>query len=226
MSQTSENVATYGTIALLATAAALSFMSFLNGRRQPASGAETGARLGAIVKEWRQYAASGHRLGNRSAPVVITEFSDFLCPFCGRSQATLRAIREKYGNQVAIAFHHWPQESLHPRAFDAAIASECAADQGAFERYHDRLFTLQDSIDSYSWAKLARQAGVTDTMEFNRCVSARRHADIIAGDARSAESLGGRGTPFFLVNDRAIPGALPMAVFDSVIHVVLAQQSR
>jgi protein-disulfide isomerase len=220
MNQASEKLANFATIGLLAGAVVLSAMSWSGGRHTINPG-DSAAKLGATAKDWRRYASSGHRIGATTAPVVITEFSDFLCPFCAKSQATLRGIEAKYGGQVAIAFHHWPQPSLHPRALEAAIASECAADQGAFERYHNLLFAVQESIDSVSWTDLAHQAGVPDTNEFQRCATERRHADAIAIDARAAEGLGARGTPFFLVNERVIPGALPPAVFDSVVQTVL-----
>jgi len=220
-----EKLANIVTIALLGTAIVLSGMSVAAGHRT-APMQEGAPRVGTIIKDWRDYANSGHRLGSRTAPVVITEFSDFLCPFCARSQGTLRSIRAKYGSQVAIAFHHWPQPGLHPQAVGAAIAAECAADQGRFETYHDLLFARQDSVGRLTWTSLARRAGVRDTLAFGQCVVAARHQPAIMRDAKAAEDMGGRGTPFFLINSRVIPGALPLAVFDSVIQVVLAEQRQ
>ena len=178
------------------------------------------------MKSWRTYAASGHRFGALNAPVVITEFSDFVCPFCARAQPTLHALLVKYHGQVAISFHHWPQPALHPQALQAALAAECAGDQGAFETYHDRLFATQDSLGIRSWAAIAHDAGVRDTLAFNRCMSSERHKSEIASDAKVAQQIGGQGTPFFLVNDQAVFGALPIDTFEALIDKKLAAMQQ
>lgn len=79
-------------------------------------------------------------MGDPSAPVTIIEFSDFECPFCTRAADTVAQIREAYPDQVKIYFKQFPLVNIHPNAFKAAEASLCAAEQGKFEDYHDKLF--------------------------------------------------------------------------------------
>ncbi|MEO6397702.1 MAG: thioredoxin domain-containing protein [Tepidiformaceae bacterium] len=89
--------------------------------------------------------------GNRNARVMIAEFSDFQCPFCKRwNDENLARIRSKLGNDVAIAFLHFPITQLHPNAGNASIASLCADEQGKFWQMHDLLFSRQAE-----WEKLA-----------------------------------------------------------------------
>ena len=101
------------------------------------------------VEHWSQLASAGHTMGPANAPVRILEFSDFQCPYCARLQPTLQAIRAKYPDRVAVVYRHFPLAD-HPHAMQAALASECAAAQGRFERFHDILFAAPDSISLIS----------------------------------------------------------------------------
>ena len=53
--------------------------------------------------------------GRADAPVTIVEFSDFECPFCRRTQPTLKALQTRYGDQVRVVFRHFPL-NIHPAA--------------------------------------------------------------------------------------------------------------
>ncbi|MBI5946756.1 MAG: thioredoxin domain-containing protein [Chloroflexi bacterium] len=88
--------------------------------------------------------------GNPAARVMIAEFSDFQCPFCRRwTQDYLSKIRANLGNDVALAFLHFPIISIHPNAGNASAGAVCAGEQGKFWQMHDLLFSNQDT-----WASL------------------------------------------------------------------------
>ena len=82
--------------------------------------------------------------GDPGAAVMILEFSDFECPFCERwYQETLPEIRAQVGDNVALAFLHFPLTQIHPNAAGAHAAAECAGEQGKFWEMHDLLFERQ-----------------------------------------------------------------------------------
>ncbi|MBA4180898.1 MAG: hypothetical protein C0506_09955 [Anaerolinea sp.] len=88
--------------------------------------------------------------GNPSAKVMIAEFSDFQCPFCKRwTEDNIKRLRARLGNEVAIAFLHFPISQIHPNAGNASIAAICAGEQGKFWQMHDLLFARQTE-----WADL------------------------------------------------------------------------
>lgn len=73
--------------------------------------------------------------GAATAPITIIEFSDFQCPFCGRH------FRDTYGQldrddiatgKMRYVFRHLPLERIHPQAFKAGEAAECAGAQNRF----------------------------------------------------------------------------------------------
>ncbi|MGH7634592.1 MAG: DsbA family protein, partial [Gemmatimonadaceae bacterium] len=74
-------------------------------------------------------------LGDPAAKVVIIEYSDFQCPFCGKfARETLPGFEKKYVStgKAKIVFRHVPLEQAHPFALGAAVAAECAEQQGRF----------------------------------------------------------------------------------------------
>mgnify|MGYP005857547075 CR=1 FL=1 len=88
--------------------------------------------------------SGAHFEGNPEAHVVVAEYSDFQCPFCGRWTAeTLPLLRPVLGKDVALAFLHFPILQIHPNAGRAHLAAECAAQQGKFYEMHDLLFQRQ-----------------------------------------------------------------------------------
>lgn len=163
------------------------------------------------VERWAEIAAAGQRMGPASAPVLIVEFSDFQCPFCATFSGTLRSLRAKYPDRVAVLYRHAPIDQLHPHARKAALAAECAGEQGRFEPYHDRLFAQQDSIGVKPWARFAADAGVADTAAFDQCVRDGRLMPNVERDADLAQRTGIRLTPSIVIDGTLIPGALSEA---------------
>jgi protein-disulfide isomerase len=160
------------------------------------------------VDNWDELAAAGQRMGPAGAPVQIVEFSDFQCPYCATFAGTLRKLRAKYPDRVAVLYRHYPIQEIHPYARTAALAAECAGQQGRFEAYHDRLFAQQDSIGSKAWERFAAEAGVGDVDTFTRCVRDERLLANVDRDAKLAEASGIRLTPSLVIDGTLIPGAL------------------
>ena len=92
-------------------------------------------------------------LGDPDAPVTLVEFSDYLCPFCGRHFAqTTPQLIDQYvrTGQVNLVFHDFPLVELHPTAPSGHAAALCVSEQGAalFWEYHDALFARQAAWSS------------------------------------------------------------------------------
>ena len=82
--------------------------------------------------------------GSPDATVMVAEYSDFQCPFCRRwYDTTLPMLRQQIGDDVALAFLHFPLVQIHPNAGNAHLAAECANQQGKFWEMHDLLFARQ-----------------------------------------------------------------------------------
>ncbi len=162
-------------------------------------------------------------LGDENAPVTIVEWSDFQCPFCARFYSqTEKKIVEEYVNtgKVKIIFKHFPLDQIHPFATVAALASECAGEQGKFREYHDILFNNYQAINAKNLNKWASDLGL-DQSKFDSCLESQKYLSKIKSDMAEGAKAGVRGTPGFLVNGQLISGAQPYSVFKSAIEAAL-----
>jgi protein-disulfide isomerase len=156
--------------------------------------------------------------GATSAPVTLIEFSDFQCPFCRQFTATLKAVEEKYGDNVRIVYRQFPIASIHPFAVKAAEASLCAHDQGKFWQLHDAMFRDQNKLSIPDLKQVATSLGL-DRVRFDQCLESGTHAAQVARDIREGERVGVSGTPAFFVNGIELRGgAVPFETITEAIN--------
>ncbi|MBP9827788.1 DsbA family protein [Patescibacteria group bacterium] len=162
-----------------------------------------------------------HILGDLSkAKVVLVEYSDFECPFCANHHPSMQQAVAEYGDDVAWVYRHFPL-SFHPQAQPAAIASECAADQGEFWAYADALIENQASLGPAYYSDLAGELGL-NVNTFNNCLEDAEVAQRVTDDMNSGRAAGVSGTPATFVNGTLISGAVPYASLKQVIDAALA----
>lgn len=172
-------------------------------------------------------------LGSADAPVTIIEFSDFECPFCQRFHAeTLPSLVEEYINPgtVRLVFRDFPLTNIHDKAVTAAIAAECADDQGKFWPMHDLIFENQrqwaSSEDAEAEFKAFAQRLQLDFETFETCLVTQQHLEEVSNDLQDGVQYGVGGTPYFFVNGIGINGAQPISVFRNMIAEALARSGE
>ena len=178
--------------------------------------------------------------GDPGAPVVLEEFSDFLCPFCGRHfNETLPTLIENYvaEGQVQYIFRDMPLVSLHPSAPVGHKGAICAGQQGAdlYWQVHDELFATQSQWSSVPDPRvyvtsLAQGAGV-DMDAFGTCMTSTEIDTQISESVAFGQSLGFTGTPSFRFTSSesgesyTLIGAYPLATFTQYIDALLAGEA-
>ena len=170
-----------------------------------------------------------HIRGNlKKADVVVVEYSDFQCPFCERHHPTLQQLKDEYGDRIAWVYRHFPL-SFHPEAMPAAIASECADNQGKFWEYADALFANQSSLSASYYPQLAALLGL-DVGKFNTCLTDPATKAIVQADQAGGSAAGVNGTPATFINGVLVAdsagnsvGAAPYATFKAMIDAELAK---
>ena len=155
-------------------------------------------------------------LGDAGAAVTLVEFSDFQCPFCARVMPTLKRLHEAYGGRVRIVWKDFPLTSIHPQAFGASVAGQCAREQGKFWEYHDRLFANQQALEPQSLKTYAAASGL-DAARFNACLDAAKYGERVQEQVGAGTQLGVSSTPSVFVNGRMVNGAQPYEVFTAII---------
>lgn len=193
----------------------------------PSLTAGPNAPAGPDVAAMRAVDDADHVRGNRTASVVMVEYSDFECPFCKNFHGTMKTILAEYGDDVAWVYRQYPIAGLHAKAAKESEASECAADLGgadAFWRFADRIFEVTPSNDGLDLATLptiAEYAGVSRN-DFASCLASGRHAATVSASVAEAEALGINGTPYVVFVSRGEVNADDFAFLDQVNRQSLA----
>lgn len=142
-------------------------------------------------------------LGNPNASVSVQIYSDLECPACAQASTFLDVLIEKFPDQLKITYHHFPLESIHPDAFGAAVAAECAGKQGKFWKFVKYAYKFQKELDTKNLKKHALNLAL-DTDAFNTCLDNDETADLVKADLKSSLRQGIKGTPSFSVNGKVL----------------------
>jgi|GEM_PF-240460 len=175
--------------------------------------------------------------GNVNAPITLVEYSDYLCPFCGRHfNQTNPALIEKYvqTGEVLIVFRDLPLVSLHPTAPIGHQAAGCVAEQSAklFWTMHNELFSTQQQWNSLPNPSLyveglAEEIGA-DMDLYADCMEAGHTATAVDTSVTEGRELGFNGTPSFqfVLNNsgdtHSLVGAHPLEEFSRWIDALQA----
>lgn len=165
----------------------------------------------------------------KKAKVVLVEYSDFQCPYCGKHDPTMQQIVKDYGDQVAWVYRHFPL-SFHPNAVPVALASECASEQGKFWEFADAMYAGQDANLSTDAATATAYVNKTasslklDTKKFSDCVSSAKYQSVVDADAASGRTAGVNGTPATYINGTLVSGAVPYASMKKMIDDAIAKK--
>ncbi len=140
--------------------------------------------------------------GAEDAPVTITLFDDFQCPYCARLVPTLDQVVAAYPKQVRVVFKHFPL-SMHKFAKAAAIAGLAARNQGKFWPLHDKLFANYNKLNDALIRELAESVGL-DMVRFDKDMADPALQLEVAADMQLGTQAGVRGTPAVFINGKQL----------------------
>ncbi len=165
-------------------------------------------------------------LGAKNAKVRIVAFSDFTCHFCQQAAGTVSGIVKEYGKDVSLVFKNLPLDEKGP----ASIASKyfLAVAQQSEEKawkFHDALFADRNRLvaEGETFLKNTAQGLGVDMKRLAKDVHSKKVSDIMEEDQQDAQKLGVEGTPYFLVNDLVVRGALPPDLFKKAVDMAKNQ---
>ncbi|MDK8738588.1 thioredoxin domain-containing protein [Corynebacterium pseudodiphtheriticum] len=185
-----------------------------------------------ILNVHRRNAEDPFAMGALDAPVVLSEFSDFECPFCTRfAVETAPKLKEKFVDTglLRIEWNDLPVNG--PHAETGAQAGRAAGNQGKFYEFHDVLYnnTYENQTgghpgyDVADYVRFAKEAGIEDLEKFRTEIENEQYRDVVRQALHYASSIGMRGTPAFILGDRFISGAQPYEVFEDEVYRQLAK---
>lgn len=146
--------------------------------------------------------------GPTNAPVTVTVFSDFECPYCARFAAMMRKeVMPAEAQHVRLVFRQFPLP-MHPWAQAAAEASACAYQQknDYFWTFHDFFFEHQRELTPGNLpAKvtgLARAIPGLNRARFESCLSKGETKAAIEREVAFGNANGIHATPTVFLNGK------------------------
>ena len=152
--------------------------------------------------------------GPADAPIRVLEFADFMCPGC---QAASQALKSYFAQQTRgdlnLTFKNFPLEktcnpsmfrTIHNGACELALGSICAAEQGLFWPYHDRIFSR--SWEQATRADVLEHAGAAglDKIKLEACMNSSAANSKLALQIKEGVEAQVQVTPTLLVNGRKL----------------------
>ncbi|MER8037601.1 DsbA family protein [Streptomyces hydrogenans] len=182
-----------------------------------------------LEKYARRDASDKLALGRADAPVVLIEYADFKCGYCGKfARDTEPVLIEKYveNGTLRIEWRNFPIFGEESEA--VARASWAAGQQGRFWQFHKAAYAdgaKEKGFGAERLRALAAEAGVPDLARFGKDSEGAAAREAVRKDQEQGYALGASSTPSFLVNGRPIAGAQPLETFTEAIEAA-AEQAR
>ena len=171
------------------------------------SAASTGTPVAVTAAD---SAFPGYVLGSETAPVEVVEYADLQCPHCGEfANVQFPTIREQLINTGRLRWRFRDFPLNFPWSRVAALAGQCAGEQGKFWEMEEAMFQRQSDWGSSSrnptsaFRDLARGAGL-NLNPYNDCMDSQRYAGRVEASHREGVARGVTGTPTFFVNGRQL----------------------
>ena len=124
-------------------------------------------------------------------------------------------VLETYGDDVRMVFRDFPL-SFHDRAIPAAVAANCAGEQGKYWEMHDKMMSDQRSLSDSDLMAHATSLEL-DIAKWETCRSKPEQTAEVMKDFEDGQAVGVSGTPAFFINGIMISGAQPFEEFKRII---------
>ncbi len=167
-------------------------------------------------------------IGSPEAPVTITEFSDFLCPFCGKAAALIDEILLDNPTKVRLVFHNYPldkacntymKNDVHHGSCLLAKGAVCASDQGFFEDYQRMVFSARLRIGTPAiLEKIAFYINLNEP-QFKACLEDPETDKLIQEQIKDAKRFGINSTPSIFINGKRYHGKLIKEMLQMIIDL-------
>jgi protein-disulfide isomerase len=165
-----------------------------------------------------------HAQGPLDAPLVLVEYGDFQCPYCGEQYPEIKAVQEAMGHDLCFVFRHFPLVEAHPNAEHAAELTEAADTIGKFWEMHDRLYEHQSALDDHSLAAHAKALGL-DASLFQTVLD-EEYEGRVRHDFLTGVRSGVNGTPSLFINGERYDGPRDAASLIELLQAMLELQKK
>lgn len=161
-------------------------------------------------------------LGPKDAKVKVVAFSDFTCHFCEQASKNVDKLLKEYPEDICLVFKHLPLDEKGPGGvasqYFVAIAQQ---DEGKAWDFYREMFANREKLlaEGEPFIKKTVSEMNIDTKRLQKDLKSKYVQEILKEDEKDAQKLGVEGTPYFLVNDLVVRGALPLELFKGAVEM-------
>jgi protein-disulfide isomerase len=148
--------------------------------------------------------ASSAVRGSKDAPVTVTMFSDFQCPFCSQAITIVDEVLKAYPQtDVKFVMKQFPLRQIHPNAEPAAEAAVAAGKQGKFWEMHDELYKNGRNLSPDVIKGIAEKIGL-DMKKWDADRQSDEVKKQIDAELELGQKVDVRGTPSLFVDGKVV----------------------
>lgn len=166
--------------------------------------------------------ASDHIQGRLDAAVVLVEYADYQCPYCGEAFSLVKRLQQRFGDELCLVFRNFPLVQSHPQALPAAITAEYAAVHGKFWEAHDALFRSQQQLGEVVYRELMRELGLPEE-GLAAAMDDSEKLQRVQRDVESGLRSGVNGTPAFFINGELFQ---PQQSFEELYDAIVQASAK
>lgn len=148
-------------------------------------------------------------MGSPRAAVKVVVYEDYSNIFSADNAENIKKLEDEFDNKVVVAVRPYTTREK-PISLEAAMAVECASEQGKWEEMREGIFNAVRSKDLNSDGIIgfAKQIGL-DQDNFAKCLTNAEKQGIMLQVATDAQKFSVYGAPTTFINDELIIGARP-----------------
>lgn len=150
--------------------------------------------------------SNDHIQGNKDAPIILVEYGDYECPYCGSAYPIVKQIQKHFGKQLGFVFRNFPLNESHPHAELAAETAEFAAEHKKFWEMHDLLYENQTTLSLATMLELTKSLKLP-VAELEKALESKKYQSKIRSDFLGGVNSGVNGTPTFYINGQRHNGS-------------------
>ena len=159
----------------------------------------------------------------KDAPLRISVFSDFECPFCKIVAEQMPELIRKYPTQINIQYFFYPLDAkcnsnvksrFHEYACSAAYLAAC--NENKFPEMHDEIFANQEKFKSNVINDLAKKHNMES------CLTNEEVKNKVITAINAATQFSLKSTPTIIVNGKKIEGSIPSGQYFAIFEDILS----
>ena len=169
--------------------------------------------------------AEDHSQGSNKASVILVEYGDYQCPYCGKAYPIIKRLQTHFGDKLRFVFRNFPLSEVHPLAEPAAEAAEFAAENKQFWEMHDLIYENQERLSLENLLEIGESLELPDE-DLELAIENQQYSNKIHKDFLGGVKSGVNGTPTFFINGSRYDGAYEFEDLVSAIETLISESSK